>query len=187
MKLIKLTVILIFGLFTLTSFAQNDDVKNEPGYVDFGNLGSFEEGNNVTEINLGANILKMVGKLTENDDPDLSKMIDALKLIKVSVFEVNKSNTKDLTVKMNTIDGKLMSSGWSRIVRSRDNGEIANVYIKSSDKGFDGLVVTNLDKDGEAAFVNIVGPIDMELIGKLGKKFDIHPLEGIKKHENKKD
>ena len=43
--------------------------------------------------------------------------------------------------------------------------------------------MTSLEKSGEAAFVNIVGTIDLKTIGKLGKKFDIPQLEGIKDDE----
>ena len=72
------------------------------------------------------------------------------------------------------IDSKLMNSNWKRIVKSRSDDEIANVYIKqNSNKQIIGLVVTSVDNDEEAAFVNIVGTIDLAAIGKLGKQFNI--------------
>ncbi len=181
MKPIKSLTILFMILFCSVLFAQKENFSKEPGYVDFGNLGSFEKGNDVTEVNLDGKILKMVSKMTESDNPNLAKMLSGLKLVKVNVFHTDEKDVQQITNKIKDLDGKLMSDGWDRIVRSREHGELVNVYIKSDDNNIDGLVVTNLDHDGEAAFVNIVGPIDLELIGQLGKKFDIPSLDGIKK------
>lgn len=181
MKPIKSLTILFIILFATLLFAQKEDLSKEPGYVDFGNFGSFEKGNDVTEVNLDAKILKMVSKMTESDAPNLAKMLSDLKLVKVNVFHPDEKDIPQITSKIRNLDNKLMSNGWDRIVRSRENGELVNVYIKSNENNIDGLVVTNLDHDGEVAFVNIVGPINLELIGQLGKKFDIPSLDGIKK------
>lgn len=181
MKPIKSLTILIFILFSSILFAQKEGAINEPGYVDFGNLGSFENGNDVTEVHLDNKILKMVSKMTEDNNPELAKMLSGMKLIHVNVFHVKDKDVTKIKEKIKSFDDKLISEGWDRIVRSREHGELANVYIKSDENNIEGLVVTNLDHKGEAAFVNIVGPINLELIGQLGNKFDIPSLEGIKK------
>ncbi len=50
-----------------------------------------------------------------------------------------------------------------------------------------GLAVTTLEADGEAAFVNIVGTIELATIGKLGNKFNIPHLEGVGNHNGDRD
>jgi hypothetical protein len=73
-----------------------------------------------------------------------------------------------------------LNSDWKRIVRTRSSEEIANVYIRLNDnKQIVGLVVTSVEQGGDAAFVNIVGNIDLATIGKLGKKFHIPSLDSI--------
>jgi hypothetical protein len=53
---------------------------------------------------------------------------------------------------------------------------------------FTGLVVLALDKPGEAAFVNIVGDINLETIGKLTNRFNIPALDKVdERDEHKKD
>lgn len=51
-----------------------------------------------------------------------------------------------------------------------------------------GLVVTSVGDDDEAAFVNIVGTIDLATLGRLGKQFNIPQLgdvdDGEKLDEN---
>ncbi|MGE5457643.1 MAG: DUF4252 domain-containing protein, partial [Methanococcaceae archaeon] len=83
--------------------------------------------------------------------------------------------------KIKNIDNDLTNKNWDRIVRSKSGKETANIYIKTGNNGrVVGLVVTNFQKGGEAAFVNIVGNIDMESISKLSGKFDLPSLNHIK-------
>jgi hypothetical protein len=180
MKQLKLLFIFI-ALFTISAYTQNDYSK-EPGYFEFGDLSVFEQGDGVTEVFLESNILQLVATVTEDEEPELSAMLNGLQLVKVNVFEVSDKNEDDLRNKIDELDKKLVSQKWDRIVRTKGGEEAVNVYIKTSGKkNIEGLVVTTLDKSGEAAFVNIVGTIDLKKIGKLGAKFDIPSLDKIDK------
>ncbi len=171
-------VLLIISIGTVT--AQKRDYTNEPGYVDFGDLSEFEEGEMVAEVFIESYLLKMVGKLTQNEEPELAELIGGLKLIKVNVFGVNEDNIGQINGRVELINKNLANNGWDRIVRVRDGGETANVHIKTNNgEDIVGLVVLAVDENGEAAFVNIVGNINLEIIGKLGEKFDIPSLGDI--------
>ncbi len=173
--------IIFIMLLSVCTYAQ-DDYSKEPGYFDFGDLSVFEKGDGVTEVFLESNILQMVSAVTEDEEPELSAMLNGLKLVKVNVFEVSDKNEKGITSKIDDLDKKLVSQKWDRIVRSRGGDENVNVYIKTSGKtDIQGLVVTTLGKNDEAVFVNIVGSIDLKKIGKLGAKFDIPSLDKIDK------
>ena len=180
MKYGKFLVIFII-LFTFSAFAQNEYSK-EPGYFNFGDLSMFEQGDGVTEVFLESNILQLVATVTEDEEPELSAMLNGLQLVKVNVFEVSDKNENGLRNKIDDLDKKLVSQKWDRIVRTKGGEEVVNVYIKTSGKkDIEGLVVTTLDKSGEAVFVNIVGIIDLKKIVKFGAKFDIPTLDKIDK------
>jgi len=170
MNTIKTTLALIL-LFTLSIAAQNGDVTKEPGYIDFGDLTKFEKSTGVTEVILDEDLLSILAEISTDEDPNVMEILTGLKLVKANVFEVSEQNQAELEAKVNNIDSKLMSSDWKRIVRTRSDDEIANVYIKrNNNKEIVGLVVTTLEKNDEAAFVNIVGKIDLATIGRLGKQ-----------------
>jgi hypothetical protein len=181
---IKLLAI-AFLLLSTAIFAQKKDYSDEPGYVNFGNLSDFESEEMVTEVILESHLLKMVSKLAKNEDMELSELIGGLKLIKVNVFEVNKGNENEITDRIVSIDKRLMSEGWDRIVKSKSREESAYVFIKTeSEDNIYGLVVMAVERSGEAVFVNIVGDINLETIGKLGAKFDIPSLDHINKNKD---
>ena len=182
--LIKTTV--LFLLLGGMVFAQNDDYSQYPGYVDFGNFEKYEDSDNITEVLIEEHLLKMVAKLAGDQDEELSGLIGGLKLIKVYSFEVDKNNETDVKKRIKNVDKKLMDQNWDRIVRVRQKDEVTNIYIKTEDDDkVLGLVVASLEKDGEATFVNIVGNINLETIGRLSEKFNIPELEKVSGEENK--
>jgi hypothetical protein len=187
MKTIKTTLVLIF-IFSLNIAAQSGDVTKEPGYIDFGDLTKFEKSTGVTEVILDEDLLSILAEISTEEDPNVMEILNGLKLVKANVFEVSEQNQAEIEAKVNNIDSKLMSSDWKRIVRTRSDNEIANVYIKrNNNKEIVGLVVTTLEKNDEAAFVNIVGKIDLATIGRLGKQFSIPHLNDVDHHKEKSD
>ncbi|MCW8850781.1 MAG: DUF4252 domain-containing protein [Melioribacteraceae bacterium] len=180
MKTITNILTLFLVLSAASLFAQETDYSKYPGYANFGNLEALQDGEMVTEILVEEKLLKMVSKFTKDDD-ELSELIGGLKLIKVNTFEVTEQNATELMNRANKIDKELVGKKWDRIVKTKSRGEVANVYIKTQgDDEFVGLTVVTVDKDGEAAFINIVGTINMDALGKLGQKFDIPGLDDIK-------
>lgn len=185
-KLINYSLVLLL-LFTGLTFVQNKDFSKEPGYFDFGNMSELEDGDMVAEVIIEEHLLKMVAKLAKNEDQELANLLSGLKLIRVHAFDVTDANNKMIADKMEKLNGRLTSQNWDRIVRFRDKEESGNVYIKTDKSdSIVGMVVMVMDKNGEAAFVNIVGTIDLETIGRLSDKFDIPGLEKVENGKEKK-
>ena len=135
---------------------------------------------------LDEDLLSALATISNEDDPNIMAILNGLKLVKANVYEITDENTANLKNMISKIDAKLVKENWKRIVKTRSDDEIANIYIKqNSDKKIVGLVVTSFKKGDEAAFVNIVGTIDLATIGKLGKKFNIPTLENVKHKKDK--
>ena len=176
-------IITTVALLSINVLAQSTDVTKEPGYVDFGDFTVFENSTKVTEVILDEDLLSVLATMSNESDPNIMSILNGIKLVKANVYEISDENKDLLRKRINEIDSKLTNSNWKRIVKTRSEEEMANVYIKlNNDKKIVGLAVTNFEKGGEAAFVNIVGNIDLVTIGKLGKKFGI-PHLGDVKHE----
>ncbi len=178
-KLISLSAI-VFYIAVIPALAQKADIQKDPGYIDFGDMSGLESDEMVTEVLIEENLLKLVSKFTGEDEPELSKLLAGLKMVKVNVFGVTEGNESKIQSKMNTLESSLNNKKWDRIVRVKEKGELTNVYVKyDGNEEIIGLLVMAFESSGEAVFVNIVGNINLETIGKLGKKFDIPTLEDI--------
>ena len=177
-----LSIALIF-IATLT-FGQKNDYSKYEGYVDFGNLEKFETSEEVVEVVIEEHLLRMVSKMAGKNEPELSKVLDGIKLIKVHTFGISEENYTELANIVKSVDKKLMQDGWDRIVKTRSKDEVVSVFIlTSNEENIDGLVVTTVEKGGEAVFVNIVGDIDLETIGELSDKFDIPSINDLNEHK----
>jgi len=185
----KLKIIIATVTFlSINVFAQSTDVTNEPGYVDFGDFTEFENSTKVTEVILDEDLLSVLATMSDEEDPNIMSNRNGIRVVKENIYEIRDENKDLLKKKINEIDSKLSNTNWKRIVKTRSEDEMANVYIKlNSDKQIVGLAVTNFEEGGEAAFVNIVGNIDLATIGKLGKKFGIPHLERVNHDGDKKN
>ena len=107
------------------------------------------------------------------DDPDLRDMLANLKLVRVRVYELTPEIEKEFLSAGSETTKRLDKAGWERVVRVREDNERVDVYFKPSSKAewIDGVLIISVDD--EAAFVNIVGTIRPEDVGRLGEHFDI--------------
>jgi hypothetical protein len=151
---------------------------NPTGYFDFGPLPPSSKGDYV-EVNLHPSLLSFAAKLTQESEPDAADVIKGLKQVRVNVVKLDDSNREAVTKVLSGVNGKLTSEGWDHTVSVREhNDSNVDIYVKvRSGDVLDGLVVTVLDGNKEAVFVNIVGEIHPEQIGKIAAKYNIDPLK----------
>lgn len=184
-NLIKLFAVALL-LLSSAVYAQEADYSKEPGFVDFGDVSAFENEDTFVEVILNERLLRMVSKLSKHEDEELANLISGLKLIKVNALTITKENKKLVDEKIKSVEKQLKSKNWEKIVMAKSKGDKALVYVKADkDDNLVGLAVTAYEESGEVAFVNVVGKIDLESIGRLSEKFDIPSLDNI--HDGKRD
>ncbi|MDZ7764622.1 MAG: DUF4252 domain-containing protein [Melioribacteraceae bacterium] len=186
MKTITKYLTVLLFLFALSLTAQQKDFTKEPGYVDFGELAEFETGEAVTEVYIDETLLQMVAKMTKEKEPEMADLLNGLKLVKVNSYEISDENETEILNRMESIAQKLNGTKWQKMVRRKAKDETVYVFVRTGNtEKFTGLVVLAFDKPGEAAFINIVGDIDLASIGKLSNKFDIPALNKMNETEEK--
>lgn len=163
----------------LTTFATAAEL--ESGAIDIGQLMPSAKGEFV-EVNLSAAMLKFAARIAARQEPEAAELIRNLKSIRVNVIGLDDSNRAATVEQIEGVRRKLEAQGWTKLVtvRERNGGDNVDVHVKQrGEEAIDGLVVTVLDKKGEAVFVNIVGNINADQIAQLAEKFDIEPLRRV--------
>lgn len=174
----------------LTTFASAAEAQS--GAIDIGQLMPSAKGEFV-EINLSSAMLKFAARIAARQEPEAAELIRNLKSIRVNVVGLDDSNRDSTIEQIEGVRRKLEAQGWTKMVtvREKNGGDNVDVHVmQRGEESIDGLVVTVLDKKGEAVFVNIVGNINADQIAQIADKFDIEPLrkvhlkiEGKKKKE----
>ena len=186
MKTLKTLVVMLFVMSMGLFAQQKGDYSKEAGYFDYSKFLPAKIGEPTTEVNLEEPLLKMAGKVAEDKKEDVGNMISALKLVKVNEYELNQEQYSEMEGSLESIDKNLLAKLWDRIIKTKSKNDFTNVYVKSgSDGKFMGLVVTSLNKNGKATFVNIVGRIDLETIKQLSEQFNFSTGEKTKEKVEK--
>ena len=161
---------LFCALLALPAMAQEDELKDLPGYVDFGDL-SATYGEPKITINLGGTMLSFVGMMSASESPETSDLISKLKGIRVQIYETDE-NVDAAKNQYNKVKGQLKSSGWEPIVQINEDDEQVLVYMKMDGGNMEGMTVMVVDGE-EAVFVNIIGQLNPAELGKVMESFDV--------------
>jgi hypothetical protein len=176
---------------SLALSASSRAAEVEVGAIDIGQLMPSAKGQFV-EINLSPAMLKFAARIAARQEPETAELIRNLKSIRVNVVGMDDTNRAATVEQIEGVRRKLESQGWTKMVtvREKDGGDNVDIHVKQhGEESIDGLVVTVLDKKGEAVFVNIVGNINADQLAQIADKFDIEPLRKIhlKIEAHKKD
>lgn len=175
----KILTAIVLLAFCIPFIAAQDYTKH-PGYVDFGDFKELSDVEETVEVFIRGPLLRFVSKATRNEDPNLADLLDGLLLIRVHVFEVTPDNEKQVADVIKSISKKLEGKKWERMVRVRKQNEKAEIFTQfGKNDELTGLVVLGYEDRDEAVFVNIVGRIDPEQLGKLSGKFNIPTLDSV--------
>ena len=181
------TLAIVFGGLLLAgtprlAHAQDsdEDLSSNPGYVDLQEVESwFNTAANI-EVNLRGTLLDFIASTSESSESDFASLVRRLKSIQVRGFPMTSATQEDVMQRLDSFGSRLESQGWQRVVYIRDEGERVNIYVRPEGETIAGLTVMTADPDDEeSVFINIVGSINPEQIGKIGRGLNIESLEDV--------
>jgi hypothetical protein len=152
----------------------------DAGAVDFGSF-TPAPGAEFVEVNVTSNIISMVTSLAAKSEPEVADALKGLKAIHVNVLGINASNRTEVHDRIDSVRADLTKAGWERVVTVMKGKDDVGVFMKTrGTEAVEGVVVTVLQGDGHAVFVNVVGDIRPEKLAMVGERFNIEPLKHLK-------
>lgn len=178
-----LALVFLAGAVAIPATAQEalspEELRKQPGYVEFGDVWRWSDGDEEIEIDLTQPLLGVVGAFVSDEDPELADLIMDLHLVRVNSFSFRKSSDEDVRGLIDGISGDLGEKGWENIIKVRERGERVNVFVKmdGDQRTREGTFLSGLTvlvyERGQATFVNVVGHFRLEDIARVGRHFDI--------------
>lgn len=168
---------LVLSAFMLTAFT----VANaQTARLQFDNLKYLEErARDVIEVNVDGKILALAKRVlvkVKDKDGNAKKVGEAIKDLEgiyVRVYRFENKNEYNLS-DVELIRSQLQTPGWEKLanVRSKKNNQKIDVYTMFTGDKMSGVAVV-ISEDRSVALVNVIGPIDIELLAELGGKLNI--------------
>lgn len=168
---IKTILFALFVVIPVTASAQN-------ARLNFGNLNSLEsKARDVVEVNVEGKVLELAKRvLSKSKDADAAKVsraISGLEAIYVRAYRFENENEFN-AADVDLIRSQLNAPGWEKLanVRSKKNNQKVDVYTMFSGDVMSGVAVV-VSEAKSVAVVNVIGPIDIELLTELSGKMNI--------------
>jgi len=160
-KLILASLLLIFsGIFFLGCFGVDSNfskIKNEV----FSTVGV--QFNKDIEFGIGPAGLSFVSVVVNISDADVEtcEIIRHLSKVQIGVYKKYQPVSRLAAIQiLRNIDDRMLSGGWSCIVKDYDKSDVSTIYVKhTEDSKLRELFIVNLSKD-ELTIVNLKGRLD---------------------------
>jgi len=184
MKYSKLMMIAVLGMALLQpAVAQQEDVLDHPGYVNFSELNEIAGSEPNVEVSLKEPLLRLITNILKNNEEEAAQFISTLIRVNVRVFDSSQIDTDRMAETMSAVAQRLDADSWERVVRVREGTDHVDVYFRLSDDAelIHGIAIMVAEPD-ETVLVNIVGDISPDDISAIGERFDIDELAEIEAH-----
>lgn len=172
MNKVRLAALAVLAL-TLAQPALGQSLKDQPGYVDFGNLRGITGSEPSVEISLGSVLLRFLSESVKGEDSELSETLSRLRSIRVSVFEVDESQAAAARERVKDISRLLQGQEWEPAISIQSEDSSVRMFMKTHNDRVAGLTVMLVDDGSDAVFMNIVGEIDPSQLGRVASKFGV--------------
>jgi len=159
------------AMLAIPAFAQEDALKDLPGFVDFGKLAEVY-GEPKVQISIGGALLGFVGALAQNNDPEAAAVFSKLKGVRVNVYNTETAGAGAALDQIKRIKGALQAANWSPVVQVNEDGEQVQIFMKMDGNLMDGLTLMAVDEE-EAVFINVIGQLDPNELSQVMDNFDI--------------
>ena len=170
--------IFLLSLFLLTAITANA----QDARLRFEKLNGLEDrAKDVVEVNIDGKLLDLAKRvLTKVNDADAKKVgqaINGLKAIYVRVYNFENENEYNIA-DIDDIRVQLQSPGWEQLanVRSKKNNQKIDVFTMFTGDVMSGVAVV-ISESKSVAFVNVIGPIDIDLLAELSGKLNIPKID----------
>ena len=176
MKYIRLYLLALF--ITLPAVA----ASAQDGRLRLDSLNGLDaRARDVVEVNIDGKLLDLAKrvslKVTDEKGKKVAQAISGLKGIYVRVYRFQNENEFSMS-DVDAVRSQLNSPGWERLadVRSKRNNQKVDVFTMFTGDMMSGVAVVISDSKS-IAVVNMIGPIDIELLVELGGKLNIPDID----------
>jgi len=144
----------------------------------------------VVEVNIDGKLLDLAKRvMVKVDDPNAKKIgqaISGLKGIYVRVYNFTNENEYNVA-DVNEIRSQLNAPGWEKLAnaRSKKNNQKIDVFTMFTGDVMSGLAVV-VSESKSIAVVNVIGPIDIDLLAEMSGKLNIPKIEIERNGDNPK-
>lgn len=175
MQSLKFIFLLLFALAPAMANAQDARLHLD-------RLNGLEtKARDVVEVNIEGKMLdlakRVLAKMNDQDARKVGQAISGLHAIYVRAYNFENENEYN-TTDIDEIRSQLQTPGWEKLanVRSKRNNQKVDVFTMFTGDTMSGVAVVVSDAKS-VAVINVIGPIDIDLLAELSGKLNIPKID----------
>jgi len=172
---IVLVLVLTLVAFVLSSCGITASRSNE-GFANLDSPG-INDTDRTMSLSLGKTTLRFAARFLD-DEPETQALLRSLDGVRIRIYEVN-GDTDRIAQNFDRMGTKLSNDGWQPVMLVREEGELVQMFSKSSSRGMQGLTIVSAD-DEEVVVVNVMGDIKPEHFGDVMLALDVDDAPDVK-------
>ena len=107
-----------------------------PGYVDFGKFSPPSSGGEFVEVHITSNLISMVARLAEKNEPEIAELLRGLHRVRVNVIGLDDGNRAEMETRVKKIRSDLDAQEAALVVRALIDG-LSIDWLFRDDEPFD--------------------------------------------------
>ncbi len=133
----------------------------------------------VVDINLPHSLLVVAALATDKSDHETAELLRHLQSVRVNVVKLDAGNRAEAIEHIRRVRESLKD--WRKVVSVRQpNGEDVDIRMKCrADDTIEGFVITVIQPDQNAVFINVVGDLKPDQLGRIVAHFQIPGMPSL--------
>ena len=172
---IVLVLVLTLVAFVLSSCGITASRSNE-GFANLDSPG-INDTDRTMSLSLGKTTLRFAARFLD-DEPETQALLRSLDGVRIRIYEVN-GDTDRIAQNFDRMGTKLSNDGWQPVMLVREEGELVQMFSKTTASGIQGLTIVSAD-DEEVVVVNVMGDIKPEHFGDVMLALDVDDAPDVK-------
>lgn len=130
--------------------------RSNEGYANLDSPGVLDTDRTMS-LSIGPTLLRFAAAHID-DDPDTKALLKSLDGVRIRIYEVT-GDSERISRKFERMGDKLVSDDWTPVMLVKDDGELIQMFAKSTSHGIQGLTLVTQDHD-EVVVINMMGDIE---------------------------
>jgi len=143
--------------------------RSNAGYANLDSPGMADTDRTMS-ISLGRMPLRLAARFLD-EDPETQALLRSLDGVRIRIYEVH-GDSERIAQRFETMGTKLSKDGWSPVMLIREEGDLVQMYAKSSGTGIQGLTIVSADSE-EVVVVNVMGNIEPQYYSDVMVALDV--------------
>lgn len=130
--------------------------RGNDGYANLDSPGMSDTDRSMS-LSLGRTALRFAARFLD-DDPQTQALLRSLDGVRIRIYEVTGDSDR-IARNFKHMGNKLDQDGWVPVILVREEGEMVQMFARSSGTRIQGLTIVSADSE-EVVVVNVMGDID---------------------------